>query len=187
MAMKRSAPFLALLAALASVAAATAATSVTVNATVNAGSTLSVAANGTASFSLTLNGADQTTSYTLPVSVVDARGLATGGGWNLTVTSTSFSDGSGHSFPATASTITGVSTTCGSGSTCTPPTNSVVNSNLALPAGAAAPAPVKFENAANATGLGTTNLAANVQVGVPANTFAGTYSSTVTVAVVAGP
>jgi hypothetical protein len=185
--MKRAAPFLVLLAALAVVAGAAAATSITVNAPVNGGSTLSVAANGTPAFSLTLNGADQTASYTLPVSVVDARGLASGGGWNLTITSTTFADGSGHTFPTTASTITSVSTSCGAGSTCTQPTNNVANSNLALPAAATAPAAVKFENAANATGLGTTNVNATVQVAVPANVFAGTYSSTVTVAAVAGP
>ncbi|HMC67857.1 MAG TPA: hypothetical protein VKJ07_01775, partial [Mycobacteriales bacterium] len=65
--------------------------------------------------------------------------------------------------------------------------NSVGNSNLALPAAATAPAAVKFFNAANATGLGTINVAAAVSVTVPANVFAGTYSSTVTVAAVAGP
>jgi hypothetical protein len=105
---------LAALAALLAVAAARAAT-VTVNATVTAGTTLSVAGNGTPSFALTLNGDDQTTSYTLPVQVVDARGLAVGGGWNVTVTSTQFSDGAGHVFPATASRITGVTAACQSG------------------------------------------------------------------------
>lgn len=167
-------------------AAATAAT-VTVSGTITAGSTLSVAPNGTPSFNLTLNGVDQTTTYTLPVSVIDARGLATGGGWNLTVTSTQFNDGSGHTFPATASTITGVTSGCGTNSTCTLPTNNVSNTNLAVPAGATAPAAVKYMNAATATGLGTTNVNATVSVAVPANVFAGTYSSTVTVSIVAGP
>jgi len=188
-AMNRSTLALIILAALAAVASARAATtgSVTVNATVNGGATLSVAPNGTPTFALTLNGVDQTTTYTLPVSVVDARGLAAGGGWNLTVTSTTFGDGSGHTFPSSASTITGVSTTCGTGSTCTVPTNSVANTSLALPAGSTAPAAVKFVNAANATGLGTTSVNATVSVAVPANAFAGTYSSTVTVALAAGP
>jgi len=35
--------------------------------------------------------------------------------------------------------------------------------------------------------MGTVNLDATVAVDVPANVFAGTYSSTVTVAVVSGP
>jgi hypothetical protein len=46
---------------------------------------------------------------------------------------------------------------------------------------------VKYENAASGTGLGTTSVDATVQVAVPSNVFAGTYSSTVTVAIVAGP
>lgn len=174
------------LAALLSVAVARAAT-ITVNATVTAGATLSVAANGTPSFALTLNGVDQTTPYTLPVAVIDARGLAVGGGWNLTVTSTQFNDGAGHTFPTTASTITGVTTGCGTSSTCTLPTNNVVNTNLAVPAAVVAPAAVKYENAATATGLGTTFVNATVSVAVPSNVFAGTYTSTVTVSIVAGP
>jgi hypothetical protein len=180
----------ALCAATAVLAVSAEAATVTVSASVVAGSTLSAAGTGTPSFSLTLNGADQTSTYTLPVSVVDARGLSTGGGWNLTVTSTQFNDGAGgHTFPATASTITGISPapTCGTGSTCTPPTNTVSNSNLALPAGSTPPTAVRYFNAANATGLGTVNVNATVSVAVPANVFAGTYSSTVTVATVAGP
>ena len=159
----------------------------TVSATVTAGSTLSVAGNGAPAFSLALNGDDQTTSYILPIQVVDARGLAVGGGWNVTVTSTQFSDGAGHKFPTTASTITGVTSACHSGSTCTLPTNSVSNTSLALPAGATAPTAVKFYNAATATGLGRIDANATVSVAVPANTIAATYTSTITVAVVAGP
>ena len=176
-------------AALLAVAAARAATTdtITVSATVTGGSTLSVGPNGTPAFALTLNGVDQTATYTLPVIVVDARGLATGGGWNLTVTSTQFTAGSGHTFPTTASTITAVTTGCGTSSTCTLPTNSVPNSNLAVPAASVAPAAVKYLNAANATGLGTTNVNATVSVAVPSNVFAGTYTSTVTVSIVAGP
>jgi putative surface cell wall-binding protein len=185
--MRNLALILACCAACAVLVASAQAAAITVNGTVTAGSTLSLAGNGTPSFNLTLNGVDQTPTYTLPVSVIDARGLSVGGGWNLTVTSTQFNDGSGHTFPTTASTITGVTTGCGTNSTCTLPTNNVTNTNLALPAAAVAPAAVKFENAATATGLGTTNVNATVAVAVPANVFAGTYSSTVTVSIVAGP
>lgn len=176
-------------AALVAAAAVHAATSDTVVATaqVVAGTTLSVAANGTPSFALTLTGDDQTATYTLPVAVVDARGLTTGGGWNLTVTSTQFNAGSGHVFPTTASTITNVTAGCGANSTCTLPTNGVSNTNLAVPSGSVAPTAVKYYNAATATGLGTSNVNATVSVAVPANVFAGTYTSTVTVSIVAGP
>ena len=158
---------------------------VTVNGTVTAGTTLSVANLGAApSFSLTLNGNDQTATYALGLEVVDARGLATGGGWNLTIVSTQFSDGAGDTFPAAASTITGVAAVCASTSTCTLPTNSVSNTSLALPTSGS---PVKFVNATSPTGRGRIDLTSTVQVAVPANTIAGTYSSTVTVAIAAGP
>ena len=173
------------LVALVAVTGASAAT-VAVSSTVSAGSTLSVAGTGSPSFALTLNGDDQVTSYALPVQVVDARGLSTGGGWNLTATSTQFSDGAGHSFPTAASTITGVTSACNSASTCALPTNAVAY-NLALPAGSVAPAAVKFFNAASPTGRGRIDVNANVSVSVPANVFAATYSSTVTVSIVAGP
>ena len=174
------------LAALLAAAAARAA-AVTASATVTAGATLSVAGNGSPSFSLTLNGDDQTTSYTLPIQVVDARGLAVGGGWNVTVTSTQFSNGAGRTLPAAASTVTGVTAACHTGSTCTLPANSVSNTNLALPAGAGPPTAVKFYNAATATGLGRIDANATVSVTVPANTIAATYTSTITVAIAAGP
>jgi hypothetical protein len=177
----------AFLATLAALATASVAAAITVQGTVTAGSTLTATGVGSPTFNLTLNGVDQTPTYTLPVSVVDARGLAVGGGWNLTITSTQFNDGSGHSFPTAASTITAVTTACGANSTCLAPTNAVANTNLSVPAGATAPAAVKYENAATATGLGTNTISATVQVAVPANVFAGSYSSTVTVAIAAGP
>ncbi len=174
------------LAALVATAAAHA-TGVGVSATINPGSTLSVTGTGAPSFALTLNGDDQTAAYTLPLQVVDARGLGTGGGWNLTVTSTRFADGAGHSLPAAASTITGVTASCHSGSTCALPTNSVPNTALALPAGSTPPTAVKFLNAASASGLGRIDVSASVSVSIPANTIAATYTSTITVAIAAGP
>jgi hypothetical protein len=183
----RNRALIALLAALVALATASVAAAITVQGTVTAGVTLTATGVGSPTFNLTLNGVDQTPTYSLPVSVIDARGLAAGGGWNLTITSTTFNDGSGHTFPTTASTITGVSTACGASSTCLAPTNGVTNTNLSVPAAAVAPAAVKWENAANATGLGTNTVTATVQVAVPANVFAGVYSSTVTIAIVSGP
>ena len=183
----RKRAFITLFVTLASLATASVAAAITVQGTVTAGVTLTATGVGSPTFSLTLNGVDQTPTYALPVSVVDARGLAAGGGWNLTITSTTFNDGAGHTFPATASTMTAMATACGASSTCLAPTNAVANTNLAVPAATVAPAAVKYENAANATGLGTNTITATIQVAVPANVFAGTYSSTVTVAIVAGP
>ncbi len=179
-----SAPFcLAAVAALALAAAAPAAT-VTVNGTVAAGSTLSVASLNTPSFSLTLNGDDQSAAYQAQLQVVDARGLATGGGWNLAIGGTQFSDGAGHTLPAPASTITSVTAGCHTGSTCQLPTNGVSNTGLAIPV---SPATSKFLNGASASGLGRIDVNVNVAVAVPANAIAGAYSSTLTVAIAAGP
>lgn len=165
-------------------AAAARAAGVTVNSTVSGGSTLTVTSLNSPSFPDTLNGDDQTASYQAQLQVVDARGLATGGGWNLTITSTQYSDGAGHTLPATASTITSVSAGCHSGSTCTVPTNSASNSNVALPI---SPTTAKILNAATATGLGRIDVGVNVTVGIPANTIAASYTSTLTVAIAAGP
>src|SRR5262249_14512852 len=151
-----------------------------------AAGTLSESTSATPSFSVTLNGTDQTASYTLPISVTDSRG--SGAGWNLTVTSTQFSTGGGspNRLAASASTINGVSATCGAGASCTDPTNTV-RYPLGLPAGSPAPTAVKFFNAALNTGLGKFTITPTVQVTVPANSFAGTYTSTVTLAIVSGP
>jgi WxL domain surface cell wall-binding len=167
----------------AALGATAASAAVTVSATVAAGTTLSVNGTGSPTFSLTLNGVDQTTSYTLPLSVVDARGLSTGGGWNLTITSTQFTTGS-QTLPATASTITSVANSCVT--TCTNPTNSV-GLPVTVPAGATPPAAVKYFNAAATTGRGRFTNTPTVSVSLPASTLAGTYASTLTLSAVSGP
>jgi hypothetical protein len=78
-----------------------------------------------------------------------------------------------------------VSSSCATG-TCTNPTNSIAYP-LAVPAGASAPTAVKLFNAAANSGMGKFTVTPTVQVAIPANTYAGTYTSTVTVAVVSGP
>jgi hypothetical protein len=183
--MKRIATAAGLLFAVAALAGAARAATVAVSGTVTGGAALSIAANGTPSFNLTLNGTDQTATYTLPVEAIDPRG--SGAGWNLTVTSTQFKDASGHTFPTTASSITAAASVCGPSSTCALPTNSITYAAFALPSAAVAPAAVKFFNSAANTGLGKVDVNATVSVAVPANVFAGTYNSTVTVAIVSGP
>ena len=116
-----------------------------------------------------------------------ADNTGSGAGWNVTITSTTFTTGGGspHTLSTSASTATGAVAACGGG-TCTNPTNSV-GYPLAVPAGAPAPTAVKLFNAAANTGMGSFNLTPTIQVAIPANTYAGTYTSTVTVAVVSGP
>ena len=155
-----------------------------VTANIAAGS-LTEVTSAAPSFSVTLDGTDKTGSYTLPITVTDARG--SGAGWNLTITSTQFSTGvSGNTLASDAASIASVASTCVAGSTCTNPTNSVTYP-LTIPAGASPPPAVKFFNAAVNTGRGKFTGTPSVQVAVPANTFAGTYTSTVTLAIASGP
>jgi hypothetical protein len=133
----------------------------------------------------TLNGTDQTVSNTLTLSVNTTLSL----GWNVTITSTQFTTGTTprHSLSTTASSVTGVTDVCATGYLClTMPHNSVTYP-VAVPAGNSVPTAVKFYNAQALMGLGTFDLSATINVKVPANTYAGTYSSTITLAYVSGP
>ncbi len=66
------------------------------------------------------------------------------------------------------------------------PQNSVTYP-VAVPAGNPAPTAVKFYNAQALTGLGTFDLSTTIKIAVPANAYAGNYSSTITLAYVSGP
>ena len=112
------------------------------------------------------------------LSVVDARG--TGAGWNLTVSATNFSDGSGHTLAP--GTITGASAVCKAGNSCTAATSSGITYPLTVNGTAA-----KLFNAALNTGLGKIDVTPTFAVSIPGNAYAGTYTSTVTLASVIGP
>jgi hypothetical protein len=168
--------------------AANAATSAnpTVTGTVTAGA-LSVATTAAPTFSASLASGDSTPTYTLPLTAVDTTG--TGAGWNLTITSTQFTTGGAtpHTLLTNASNITGVTSACASGS-CTNPTNAITYTTpVPVPAGATPPTAVKFFNAAANTGLGSFTVTPTVGVFVPAASFAGSFSSTLTVSIVSGP
>jgi len=175
--------FIALMALAGSLAIVTAAhaTNVTATGTVS-GSTLSLSTSATPSFTANLDSGDSTQTYTVPMSIQDTRG--TGVGWNLTVTSTTFTTGT-NNLSTSASSLTGVTSSCTSG-TCTNPVNSQTYP-IAVPAAATAPAAVKFFNTSANNGMGKFTITPTIGVTVPQNAFAGSYTSTVTVAVVTGP
>ncbi len=136
---------------------------------------------------VTLSGDDQTTTYTLGLTVTDARG--NGAGWNLTITSTTFTGvNPANTLSTSASSINAApSVSCISGGGhCTSPNNAVTYP-VGVPAGSPAPTAVKFFNSAASTGLGKFTITPTVTISIPANTYADTYSSTVSVAVVSGP
>ena len=134
----------------------------------------------------TLNGTDTSLTLTMPITVDDATGSGTG--WNVTITSTQFTTGGGtpHTLATTAASVSAIAAACAAGSTCTLPTNAITYP-LTIPAAATAPTAVKLYNAAANTGMGKVTLTPTIAVSLPANSYAGTYSSTITMAIVSGP
>ncbi len=164
-------------------AAANAATA-TVTGTLT-GSTLSVTTAASPTFSASLDSGDSTPTFTVPLSSTDTRG--TGAGWNETITSTQFTTGGGspQTLATNASSLTGVTSSCASG-TCTNPTD-VNTYPVAVPAAATPPTAVKFFNATANTGMGKFTTTPTIDVFVPQSSYAGSYTSTLTVAIVSGP
>jgi hypothetical protein len=158
--------------------------SVTATGTIS-GSTLSASTSATPGFTANLDNGDSTPTYTVPLTTQDTRG--TGAGWNLTLTSTQFTTGAPNNYTlaTNASTVTGATESNGSG-TDTAPTNSV-SYPVAVPAGATPPTAVEIFNAAAGTGMGRFTVTPTVGVFVPQNSFAGTYTSTLTLSMVSGP
>lgn len=144
------------------------------------GGLLTMAANDNPAFpEVTLDGTAQSTSDDIVIDVQDLTG--TGAGWQLEVTSTTFTDGS-HTLPTTALSITGVTSGC-DGTTCTDPTNSITYTSFIVPADTAPPTAIQFFNAAAGTGLGDFTITPTFALAVPATTYAGNYSSTVTLTI----
>lgn len=157
---------------------------VTGSATITGGS-LAMAAADAPTLAATLNGTNQNVTDTFNIDAKDTRG--TGAGWKLQITSTEFSTGgvTPKTLSTSAASITAASSVCDAG-TCTDPTNGTTYP-LTVPAGATAPAAVSLYNAALNTGMGDFTVTPTFQVAIPANAFAGTYNSTVTLTIATAP
>lgn len=149
------------------------------------GGALSMSAVDAPAVSGTLAGTNLTLSDTFNISVDDLSG--TGAGWKLQMTSTTFTTVGGKTLANTASSITGVTFAANGAGTYVNPTNSVTYGALTVPAAATAPAAVSIYNAAADSGMGKFTITPTIQVLIPANAYAGTYSSTMTLSIVAGP
>jgi len=156
-------------------------------ATVSGASLAFVSSPSTAGLSITLNGLDQTATTTQSFDVGDATG--SGAGWNVTATSTPFTTGGGtpHTLSTSAVTVQSAPTvTCDTGATCTTAATNV-SYPYTLPAGSTAPTATKIFNGAANTGLGNQTVTVTMRLAIPASTFAGSYTSTWTYSLVAGP
>ena len=174
---------LSLLAATAGIAAAETA-SVTIT-----GGSLSVSAANVTLGGVTLDGTDQTStsaSGSNNWSAVDATG--TGVGWNLTIDSTDFTDGGSNTIDVSAADSkfriqlldTNVGVTAGN----TQPTSSATSLTDIPEAGGSA---LKFASAAVGDGMGTYTINPNFDFAVPAETYAASYTATITVSSVSAP
>ena len=150
----------------------------TTTATVTGAAGLSLNLPANPSITDTLDGTDQTATYAPILGLVDARG--NGFGWNLQISATTFSDGSGHTL--NQGTVASVAQACHAGSTCTAATSSGITYPLTIGTTGA-----KFFVAAVNTGLGKIDVTPTINVAIPGNAYAGTYTSTVTLAATTGP
>jgi hypothetical protein len=145
---------------------------------------LGLTAPGTVSLpSVTLSGTDTSSTATSVLIPDDETGNPVG--WNISATSTTFTNGGGKTLPTTATTITGASVAAATGN-CSLPTNSI-GYPVTLPAGSTPPTAVKIYNAAASSGAGPANVTLTDKLRVPANAYAGTYSSTWTYTLSSGP
>ncbi|MEQ4717578.1 hypothetical protein [Nonomuraea sp. B19D2] len=165
--------------------------------------TLTLAAPASLSWATTLNGNNQslvdTTAADQQYTVNDATGSGTG--WHVTTSATTFTNGT-FTLPNAGTFVTNGSTssisstnapTATCSGTCTLPTNSITYP-VAITTAAASPTPVTIYNAAAASGLGEVviggSTAANPVgwwVNIPASASAGSYTSTITMAIISGP
>jgi hypothetical protein len=181
--MKRIVALLLAAGLLAAIAGAVYATSATVIVT---GGSLSVTPADVSLSGVTLDGTDKTSTsaYTSNAwTAEDARG--TGVGWNVTIEATDFSDGS-HTIDISQADQkfqiqeANISVIAGN----TAPTSSVATLTDIPTAGGT---PLKIVSAAVDAGMGEYNIPPNFSLMVPAETYAGSYTSTVTIAINSAP
>jgi hypothetical protein len=126
---------------------------------------------------------DDSTSGSFTLSVADLTG--SNAGWKIQASMTLLEIGTtGHKLPAATIAVDSdvtVTTTNGDGSQ-TPTGNTVTYSPYTFSS-----APTLFFTAAANSGQGNHTIGVNVQQDIPAYSYAGTYSSTLTVTIVSGP
>jgi hypothetical protein len=169
---------------------------------------LDLTAPAAVGWATTITGADQTLGDANAVdqtySVDDATGTAPG--WDVQASSTAFTDTTGDTLGilgsgtptfttngslGLATDLTAPAAACAGTSTCTLPTNltTPVTYPVTITAGQAATVtPIRIYSADAGSGVGTINLnPIGWWLAVPSNTVAGTYTSVVSLELVAGP
>ncbi|MGC8462024.1 MAG: WxL domain-containing protein [Candidatus Dormibacteria bacterium] len=129
-----------------------------------------------------LTGSNQTATATETLDIGDNTG--SGSGWDVTVSNTPFTNGT-QTLPNSDFTAASPSTpVCDSGVTCTPATwSGSVGYPYTLPGSTA----TKLLSAAATTGMANQTVTIAWSASIPANTYAGTYTSTWTLTLASGP
>ncbi len=162
---------------------------------------LGVAAPASLSWSATLSGYNLTAVDSTDTTYTADDATGSGGGWNITAAVTQFTTGTymlanAGTFSTTGSTslvsaTTAPSAACAASSTCVLPTESGITYPVAITTAAASPTPYKVYNAALTTGMGAVTIGGTTPAGwwlaIPASAHAGTYTSTITLAISTGP
>jgi hypothetical protein len=125
---------------------------------------------------VTLNGDDQTASFTIDTEVNSTNG--NNAGWNVQASATTPTAGA-YTLPALI--VTGGSTSCISGCSVNP-----TPTGVSYPITMSGSAQTVYNATAN-TGTGDFDIASTFRLTVPAKTIKGTYSSTVTLSGSTGP
>jgi hypothetical protein len=137
------------------------------------------------SFGGTTNGKDLVLPSVLTADVVPS---VSGSQWSLTITSTTFTDGS-DSLSTTATSVSAPIASCDTWfSACTqvaPVAGDPPAYPLAIPAGSTPPTAATFFS--DQTGTGSQTLSFPFQVNVPAKSTVGTYTSAWTITIQSGP
>lgn len=135
---------------------------------------------------VTLSNADQTATYTIAITTNDNTG--TGNGWNLTLSMTQFTNGSGKTLANNVTTISNPAiSACQGGGTCTLPTDSITAGSYPLATTADGATTTKFFGASANTGMGGVIITPTFTTTIQAKAYTGTYTSTFTISLNTGP
>jgi hypothetical protein len=148
------------------------------------GGTLSFTSPATIAFPATLTGAQQNVTASQAFDVSDNTGSAAG--WNITATSTTWTAGA-NTLSLTGTTDLSASGACDVAAACTIGTNAPLTYPVTIPAATVAPTAVKIQTAAAGTGIAPQTWTHSMQLAIPANAKAGTYTSTWTYSLTSAP
>lgn len=120
--------------------------------------------------------------FTLPLDVDDATG--SGNGWSVSLATTPFTNPAGKTIAGPLLETSEGAVTCDAGATCT---NAADAHSLVSTSPIVANTPTIVRVADAATGMGDQSMAPSFTLAVPANNYAGTFTSTWTVTIANGP